>query len=90
MRINPEEKDELSTRLLKSLSMQMDEMSYIKEAQALIDSYSASINVALSEARGSVGIFKRLISSGKKKKSAREAAEYLLQMSEGDYGRRFW
>jgi SNF2 family DNA or RNA helicase len=88
VRINPEEKDELSTRLLKSLSMQMDEMSYVKEAQALTDSYSASINVALSEARGSVGFFKRLISSGKKKKSAQEAAEYLLQMSEGDYGRR--
>ena len=70
VRINPEEKDELSTRLLKSLSMQMDEISYVKEAQALIDSYAASINVALSEARGSVGIFKRLISSGKKKKPA--------------------
>jgi len=88
VRILPDKRDEISSKLICSLAMAMDEISYVKEAQALKDLYGAQMSVALSDASFNLGVLKRFFSSSKKKEAARSSAEYLSSAIEGDYGRR--
>ena len=88
LRISPEQRDEPSGRLLQTIAMSMDEMSYVKEARSLKDTYGSTISYAINELRAQTGLIKRLFSSPSKKKAADDASEYLAAALKGEYGKR--
>lgn len=88
VRIDPNNRDETSTKLLENIAMAMDEMSYVREAQAIQDKFSASLSVLIGEISAVSGFFHRLFSNSARKKAADEAAEALCDMLAGEYGQR--
>ena len=88
VRIDPDNRDAVSSRIVVALKNSMDEQSLVKEAQTLQLRYGADIanNILLAQ-RGS-SAWKMLFSSSEKKKEAETAGLYLYSLLSGEYGRR--
>ena len=88
VRIDPDNRDAASSRIVVALKNSMDEQSLTKEAQTLQLRYGADIanNILLAQ-RGS-SAWKMLFSSSEKKKEAETAGLYLYSLLSGEYGRR--
>ncbi len=88
LRINPENKDEFSTKILLSIKRLKDEQGFVREAQALQTKYSALISENVGRASMLNSFVKKLFLSSAKKKSAENASLELYEYLAGDYGDR--
>jgi len=88
VRIDIDNKDEVSTRLLTAVKSAMDEQSYVKEAQKLQLKFSADIQNNVAIARQGTSSLKRLFASAAKKRAIEDAGLYLYSLLSGEYGER--
>jgi len=88
IRINPELKDEISTRLLTAVKSAMNEQHFVEEAQSLQLKYSADIQANVNVAKQGNSAFKMLFASSAKKRAVEEAGLCLYNLLAGDYGNR--
>ena len=88
VRIQPENRDDASTKILMALRRFMDEQPFVKEAQSLQLKFGVSIAEASGNARMLDSLLKRFFASSSKKKAAEEAGTYLYELLAGEYGSR--
>ena len=88
VRIEPENRDDATGRLLLAVKSAMDEQRYVKEAQALQLKYSADIENHVLSARQGGSVLKMLFASSARKKAVEAAGLHLYSLLAGDYGSR--